>query len=84
MKLKGNYDIEYSGKYIVIFEDDNGEEWEVEFEVWINKEYIYEETWKFLTGVFVQTKCLSHGFTIEEEVQMEMELEEYITDSFNL
>ena len=49
MKLKGNYDIDESGRYTVIFEDENGEEWEVEFNVWIDKEYHYEETGKFLT-----------------------------------
>ena len=29
MKLKGNYDIDESGKYIVTFEDGTGEELEV-------------------------------------------------------
>ena len=84
MKLKGNYDIDESGRYIVIFEDENGEEWEVEFEIWIDKEYNYEETGKFLTDVFVQSKCLSPGFYISQQFDMEMELDEYITNSFNL
>ena len=84
MKLKGNYDITESGKYIVIFEDENGEEWEVEFDVWIDKVYNYEETGKFLTDVNVQAKCLSPGFSIDEEVEMEIELEEYVTNNFNL
>lgn len=84
MKLKGNYDIEYSGKYIVIFEDESGEEWEVEFEIWINKEYHYEETGRFLTDVNVTVKYMDTGFTIEEEVSMKMELEDHIYDNFNL
>ena len=84
MKLKGNYDITESGKYIVIFEDETGEEWEVEFEIWIDKEYIYEETGRFLTDVTVMAKCMSPGFSIDEEVKMEIELQEYITSSFNL
>lgn len=84
MKLKGNYDIDESGRYIVIFEDENGEEWEVEFEIWINKKYTYEETGKFLTDVTVRAKCMSPGFWISEWWDMEMELEEYITNSFNL
>lgn len=83
MKLKGNYDIDESGRYTVIFEDENGEEWEVEFKIWINKEYHYEETGKFLTDVNVTAKCMDPGFTVEE-VAMEIELEEYIIDSFNL
>ena len=84
MKLKGNYSIDESGRYTVIFEDESGEEWEVEFEIWVDKEYHYEETGKFLTDVNVQAKCMSPGFSIEEEVSMEMDLEEYITNSFNL
>mgnify|MGYP000963953965 FL=1 len=84
MKLKGNYDITESGRYTVIFEDENGEEWEVEFELWIDKEYHYEETGRFLIDVNVQAKCLSPGFSIDEEVEMEISLQEYITDSFNL
>lgn len=84
MKLKGNYDIDESGRYTVIFEDGDGEEWEVEFELWIDKEYHHEETGKFLTDVNVKAKCLSPGFSIDEEVEMEMELQEYIIDSFNL
>ena len=84
MKLKGDYNIDESGKYIIIFEDENGEEWEVEFEIWVDKEYHYEETGKFLTDVNVQAKCLSPGFSIDEEVYMEIELEEYITDSFSM
>ena len=88
MKLKGNYDIDEAGRYTVIFEDKNGEEWEVEveveFEIWIDKEYHYEETGRFLTDVNVQAKCLSPGFSIDEEVYMEIELEEYIYNGFNI
>ena len=84
MELKGNYDIEDSGKYIVIFEDESGGELEVEFEFWIDKEYIYEETGRFLIDVNVQAKCLSPGFTISEQVDMEIAVEEYVTNSFNL
>ncbi len=84
MKLKGDYNIDESGRYTVIFEDENGEDWEVEFELWIDKKYHYEETGKFLTDVNVQAKCMSPGFSIDEEVAMEIELEEYITNSFNL
>ncbi len=84
MKLKGNYNITESGKYTAIFEDENGEEWEVEFELRIDKEYNYEETGKFLTDVTVMAKCMSPGFRVREELDMEIELEEYITDSFNL
>lgn len=84
MKLKGDYNIKESGKYIIIFEDEAGEEWEVEFDLWIDKEYIHEETGKCLIDVNVQAKCLSPVFSIEEEVLMEIELEEYITDYFNL
>ena len=84
MKLKGNYDITESGEYIVIFEDETGEEWEVEFNLWVDKEYDYEETGSFLTDVNVQAKCKSPGFLISEEVGMEMEIEEYITSNFNL
>ena len=84
MKLKGSYSIDESGSYTVIFEDENGEEWEVEFEIWINKKYTYEETGRFLRYVFVESKCLSPGFSFSEEVAMEMELEEYVTNSFNL
>jgi hypothetical protein len=84
MKLKGCYDIDESGRYTVIFENENGEEWEVEFELWIDKEYHYEETGRFLTDVNVQAKCLSPGFSIDEEVEMEMELEEYIYNGFNI
>ena len=84
MKLKGDCSIDESGRYTVIFEDKNGEEWEVEFEIWVDKEYHYEETGKFLTDVNVQAKCLSPGFSIDEEVYMEIELEEYITDSFSM
>ncbi len=84
MKLKGNYDIDEPGRYTVIFEDENGEEWEVEFEIWIDKEYHYEETGRFLTDVNVKAKCMSTGFSFYEQVDMEIELEEYIIDSFNL
>ena len=84
MKLKGDYSIDESGRHTVIFEDESNEEWEVEFELWIDKEYHYEETGKFLTDVNVTAKCMDPGFTVEEEVSMEMDLEEYITDSFNL
>ena len=84
MKLKGDYSIDESGRYTVIFEDENGEEWEVEFEIWVDKEYHYEETGKFLTDVNVQAKCMSPGFSIDEEVEMEIEFEEYITDSFSM
>ena len=84
MKLKGNYDIDEAGRYTVIFEDENGEEWEVEFEIWIDKEYHYEETGRFLTDVNVHAKCLSPGFSIDEEVYMEMAVEEYVANSFNL
>ena len=84
MKLKGNYSIDESGRYIVIFEYENGEEWEVEFEIRIDKEYIYEETGRFLIDVFVQSKCLSHGFYINKWADMESELDEYVTNSFNL
>ena len=84
MKLKGNYDITESGRYTVIFKDESGEEWEVEFELWIDKEYHYEETGKQLIGVNVQAKCMSPGFSIDEEVEMEISLQEYITNSFNL
>ena len=84
MKLKGSYDIDESGRHTVIFEDENGEEWEVEFEIWVDKEYHYEETGKFLTDVNVTAKCMDTGFTIEEEVSMEITLEEYITDSFSI
>ena len=82
MKLKGDCSIDESGRYTVIFEDKNGEE--VEFEIWIDKEYHYEETGRFLTDVNVHAKCLSPGFSIDEEVYMEIELEEYITDSFSM
>ena len=84
MKLKGNYDIDESGQYTVIFEDENGEEWEVEFDIWINKKYTYEETGRFLTDVFVQSECMSPGFYISEWADMEFELEEYVINSFNL
>ncbi len=84
MKLKGCYDIDESGRYTVIFEDENGEEWEVEFEIWVDKEYNYEETGRFLIDVFVQSKCLSSGFSISEQVDMEFELDEYVTNIFNL
>ena len=87
MKLKGNYDIEESGRYTIIFENENGEEWEeyeVEFKIWITKEYIKEETGKYLTGVDVTAKCSDPGFTVEEETSMEVELEEYIYNNFNL
>ncbi len=84
MKLKGNYEITESGKYIVIFEDENGEEWEVEFEIWIDKEYTYEETGRQLVDVNVWLNCLSPGFSVNEQVDMEIKLEEYIIDSFNL
>ena len=84
MKLKGDYSIDESGRYTVIFEDENGEEWEVEFEIWIDKEYHYEETGRFLTDVNVQAKCMSPGLWIRVEVDMEIELEEYVTNSFNL
>lgn len=84
MKLKGNYNIEDSGKEIIIFENEEGEELEVEFELWIDKEYIYEETGRFLVDVDVTAKCKDSGFTIEEEVEMEMAVEEYVTNSFNL
>jgi hypothetical protein len=84
MKLKGNYDITESGRYTVIFEDENGEEWEVEFELWIDKEYHYEETGRFLIDVNVQAKCLSPGFSIDEEVEMEISLQEYIYNNFSI
>jgi hypothetical protein len=84
MKLKGDYSIDESGRYTVIFENENGEEWEVEFEIWVDKEYHYEETGKFLTDVNVQAKCMSPGFSIDEEVLMEMSLQEYIYNSFNI
>lgn len=84
MKLKGNYYIDESGRYTVIFVYESGEECEVEFELWIDKEYDYEETGKFLTDVNVTAKCMSTGFSINEQVDMEMTLEEYIIDSFNL
>lgn len=84
MKLKGNYDIDESGRYTVIFEDENGEEWEVEFELRIDKEYHYEETGRFLTDVFVQSKCLSTGFSFREELDMEIALEEHIKNNFSL
>lgn len=84
MKLKGCYDIDEAGHYTVIFEDESGEEWEVEFEIRIDKEYDYEETGRFLTDVFVQSKCLSTGFSFSEQVDMEFELDEYITNNFNL
>ena len=84
MKLKGSYGIDESGRYTVIFEDESGEEWEVEFEIWIDKGYHYEETGSFLIDVFVQSKCMSTGFSFNEQVDMEIELEEYVIDSFNL
>ena len=84
MKLKGNYDIDESGRYTVIFEDESGEEWEVEFKIWIDKRYRYEETGMFLADVNVTARCLSTGFWISDEADMEYELDEYITNSFNL
>ena len=84
MKLKGNYDIDESGRYTVIFEDENGEEWEVEFEIRIYKEYDYEETGWFLINVMVMAECMSPGFLFSEEVAMEIALEEHIKNSFNL
>ena len=84
MKLKGDYSIDESGRYTVIFEDENGEEWEVEFEIRIYKEYDYEETGWFLINVMVMAECRSTGFSISEQVDMEFELEEYVTNSFNL
>lgn len=84
MKLKGNYDITESGRYTVIFEDEEGEEWEVEFELWVDKEYHYEETGRCLIDVSVQSRCLSPGYSIEEEVSMEVALEEHIKNNFNL
>ena len=84
MKLKGDYSIDESGRYTVIFKDESGGEWEVEFVIWIGKQYIYEETGRFLTDVTVTAKCFSPGFSIDEEVEMEIEFQEYITDSFNL
>ena len=84
MKLKGDYNIDESGKYIIIFEDENGEEWEVEFDIWVDKEYHYEETGKFLTDVNVTAKCMSTGFSINEKVDMEIALEEHIKNNFNL
>ena len=84
MKLKGSYSIDESGRYTVIFENENGEEWEVEFEIWVDKEYHYEETGKQLIGVNVQAKCLSPGFSIDEEVEMEMALQEYIYNNFSI
>lgn len=84
MKLKGNYNITESGKYIVIFEDESSEEWEVEFDIWVDKEYHYEETGRFLTDVTVQAKCFSHGFSISEQVAMERALKEHIENNFNL
>jgi hypothetical protein len=44
----------------------------------------FEETGKFLTDVNVTAKCIDLGFTIEEEVEMEMAVEEYVANSFNL
>ena len=84
MKLKGDYDIDESGRYTVIFEDENGEEWEVEFKLWVDKEYHYEETGSFLTDVNVQIKCMSPGFSINEEVDMEIALEEHIKNNFSI
>ena len=84
MKLKGNYDIDESGRYTVVFEDENGEEWEVEFEICIYKKYTYEETGRFLTDVNVTAKCMSTGLSFNEQLAMEIELEEYVTNSFNL
>ena len=82
MKLKGNYDITESGIYIVIFEDEK--EWEVEFYIWIDKKYNYEETGKQLTWVDVQAKCLSPGFMIVEEVLMEIDVQEHIYNNFSI
>lgn len=84
MKLKGNYDITESGKYIVIFEGESGEEWEVKFEIRIYKEYDYGETGWFLINVMVMAECMSPGFLFSEEVAMEIAVEEYATNSFNL
>ncbi len=84
MKLKGDYDIDESGRYTVIFEDENGEEWEVEFEIWIDKEYTYEETGRQLVDVNVWLICLSPGFSVSERVDMEIELEEHIKNNFCL
>lgn len=84
MKLKGYYDITESGRYTVIFENENGEEWEVEFKIWITKEYIYDEIWRYLTDIDVTAKCTDPGFTPEEQVSMEVELEEYIYNNFDL
>lgn len=84
MKLKGDYDIDESGRYTVIFEDENGEEWEVEFEIWIDKEYTYEETGRQLVDVNVWLNCLSPGFSVNEQVDMEIELEEHIKNNFSL
>ena len=84
MKLKGSYDIDESGRYTVIFKDENGEEWEVEFVIWIGKQYNYEETGKQLIDVDMWINCLSPGFSINEQVDMEMALEEHIKNNFNL
>ncbi len=84
MKLKGNYDIDESGRYTVMFEDDNGEEWEVEFELWIDRKYHYEETGRQLVDVNVWLNCLSPGFSVNEQVDMEIELEEHIKNNFSL
>lgn len=84
MKLKGNYSIDESGRYTAIFEDENGEEWEVEFEIWIDKEYTYEETGRQLVDVNVWLNCLSPGFSVNEQVDMEIELEEHIKNNFSL
>lgn len=84
MKLKGNYDITESGRYIVIFEDEEGEEWEVEFAIWIGKEYIYEETGRCLVDVNVTAKCMSPVFSIHKGVDMEVALEEHIENNFYL
>ncbi len=84
MKLKGDYDITESGSYTVIFKDDNGEEWEVEFEAWIDKEYTYEETGRQLVDVNVWLNCLSPGFSVNEQADMEIALEDHIKNNFNL
>ena len=84
MKLKGDYSIDESGRYTVIFEDDSDVEWEVEFDIWIGKDYNCEETGRQLIGVDVQANCISDGFRIRTKALMEIVLEDHITNSFNL
>lgn len=84
MNLKGDYSIDESGRHTVIFEDEEGEEWEVEFALWIGKEYIYEETGRCLVDVNVQEKCMSPVFSMNKKVTMEVALEEYVTNNFSI